>query len=63
LQFDFLAVHFDGTYFEVYADRGYERGVESVLAETEQHARFPDAGVADQQQFEQIVVRLGHRVT
>lgn len=41
-------------------DGGDEGGVESVLAEPEQEAGFTDAAVTDQQQLEQIVVRLGH---
>lgn len=47
LQFNFLAIHFDGTYFKVDTDRGYERRVERVLAETKQHARFAHAGIAN----------------
>lgn len=41
-------------------DGGDEGGVEGVLAEPEQEAGFADAAVTDQQQLEQIVVRLGH---
>lgn len=39
---------------------GDERGVERVLAEPEQQAGFTDAAVTDQQQLEQIIVRLRH---
>lgn len=41
-------------------DGGDEGGVEGVLAEPEQEAGFTDAAVTDEQQFEQIVVRLRH---
>lgn len=41
-------------------DGGDEGGVEGVFAEPEQQAGLPDAAVTDQQQLEQIVVRLGH---
>lgn len=41
-------------------DGGDEGGVEGVLREAEQEAGFADAGVADEQQFEQIIVRLRH---
>ena len=43
-------------------DGGYEGRVEGVLGEAEQDTRLADARVADEQQLEQIVVRLGHRV-
>lgn len=41
-------------------DGGDEGGVEGVLAEPEQQAGLPDAAVPDQQQLEQVVVRLRH---
>lgn len=41
-------------------DGGDEGGVEGVFTEPEQQACFTDTTVADQQQFEQVVVRLGH---
>ena len=37
-----------------------EGGVESVLGEAEEHAGLPDARVADEEQLEEVVVRLGH---
>ena len=37
-----------------------EGGVESVLGESEEHAGLPDARVADEEQLEEVVVRLGH---
>lgn len=41
-------------------DGGDEGGVESVLAEPEQQAGLADAAVPDEQQLEQVVVRLRH---
>lgn len=40
--------------------RGYEGRVEGVLGKSEEDACFADARVPDQQQLEQIIVRLGH---
>ena len=60
LQLDLLPVQFDGSDFEVDADGGNEGGVEGVLGEPEQDAGLSHPWIADQQQFEQIVVRLGH---
>ena len=39
---------------------GYEGGVEGVLAEPEQQTCLADATVSDEQQLEQIIVRLRH---
>lgn len=39
---------------------GYEGGVEGVLAESEQQTCLADAAVSDEQQLEQIIVRLRH---
>lgn len=41
---------------------GYEGGVEGVLAESEQQTCLTDSTVSDQQQFEQVIVRLRHLV-
>lgn len=41
-------------------DSGDEGGVEGILGEAEERARLPHARVADEQQLEQIVVRLRH---
>ena len=41
-------------------DGGDECGVECVLGEPEEDAGLAHARVADQQQLEQVVVRLGH---
>lgn len=41
-------------------DGGDEGGVEGVLAEPEQQAGLADAAVPDEQQLEQVVVRLRH---
>lgn len=35
-------------------------GIKRVLAESEEQARLPDPAVPDQQQFEQVIVRLRH---
>ncbi|RMZ97236.1 hypothetical protein BpHYR1_038514 [Brachionus plicatilis] len=60
LQLDLLAVQLDGADLEVYAYGADERGVVLVFGEAEEHAGLADARVADQQQFEQVVVRFGH---
>ena len=39
---------------------GDECCVESVLGEPEEDAGLPDARVADEEQLEEVVVRLGH---
>lgn len=36
--------------------------VERILGESEQNTRFPHPGVTDEEQFEEIVVGLGHRM-
>ena len=43
-------------------DGGDEGGVECVLGEPEEDAGLAHARVADQQQLEQVVVRLRHRI-
>jgi hypothetical protein len=39
---------------------GNESGVEGVLGESEENTGFADAGISDQEQFEKVIVRLGH---
>jgi len=61
LKFYFFSLQFYGFNFEVNTDGGDERSGERVVRESEQDARLAHARVADQQQFEQQIVRLlGH---
>ena len=39
---------------------GYEGGIERVLAESEQQTCLADSAVSDEQQFEEVIVRLRH---
>jgi hypothetical protein len=42
-------------------DGGDECVIESIVRESEQDARLPDSGITDQQQLEQVIIRLlGH---
>lgn len=51
LQFYPLAVQLDCADLEIYSYRRDERGCEGVFAESEQTARFPNAGVADEEEL------------
>jgi len=44
-----------GLHFEVDADRGHERGRETVVRVPEQERRFAHAAVADDQQLEHVI--------
>lgn len=39
---------------------GDKRGIEGVFRESEQDTSLSDAGIADQQQFEKVIVGFGH---
>ena len=61
LELDLLASQLDCFDLEVDADGGDEGRVEGVVRKPEEDASLTDAGVADQKQFEQQIVRLlGH---
>lgn len=55
LEFDPLVVPEHGLHFEVDADRGHERGRETVVGVPEQERSLADATVADDQQLEHVV--------
>jgi hypothetical protein len=61
LKFYFFPLKFNCFNFKVNTDSRDERRGERVVREPEQDARLAHAGIADQQQFEQQIVRFfGH---
>ena len=59
-ELDALAAGLDHLHLEVHADRGNIALRVGVVRKAEQQTRFTGARVAEQEQLEEVVVRLGH---